>query len=304
MMRLHRERQEHRSTDLEKQATEVVLHLYRYQRLQRVAEEEGDKADELQVYADFLRIVLEILNCILVTNLPANPELVYAMLHQQEIFMPFQVDLSAAMQHAKLAPPSEHCCSFLLSTPLQATFLRTCAALPITLCIPHADSMILQCTHSLPQVVYVREREQDSCGMHALQESACPHVRCTICSQAYYHANTAYNLLQGKAVIVELNGSSMILLCIHIVLELNVCLLAGNASLAVRAWSTPNKQYVLLQGDAVFGELAENITAVIRYFNAQVEQARGFGGWDWSVEKVLDVIKGRPPAPGHGQSHN
>ena len=63
----------------------------RYQRLQRVAAEEGDKADELQVYADFLRIVLEILNCIIVTNLPANPELVYAMLHQQEIFMPFQV---------------------------------------------------------------------------------------------------------------------------------------------------------------------------------------------------------------------
>ena len=74
--------------------------MHRYQRLQRVAEEEGDKADELQVYADFLRIVLEILNCILVTNLPANPELVYAMLHQQEIFMPFQVDLSVALNHA------------------------------------------------------------------------------------------------------------------------------------------------------------------------------------------------------------
>ena len=51
---------------------------------------------------------------------------------------------------------------------------------------------------------------------------------------------------------------------------------------------------MLLQGDAVFGELTENITAVIRYFNAQVEQARGFGGWDWSVENVLDVIKGGP----------
>ena len=73
--------------------------MYRYQRLQRVAEEEGDKADELQVYADFLRIVLEILNCILVTNLPANPELVYAMLHQQEIFMPFQVSLSVSSWH-------------------------------------------------------------------------------------------------------------------------------------------------------------------------------------------------------------
>ena len=56
-----------------------------------MAAEEGDKADELQVYADFLRIVLEILNCIIATNLPANPELVYAMLHQQEVFTPFQV---------------------------------------------------------------------------------------------------------------------------------------------------------------------------------------------------------------------
>jgi len=48
-----------------------------------------------------------------------------------------------------------------------------------------------------------------------------------------------------------------------------------------------------MQGDPVFGELTENITAVIRYFNTQVEEARGFGGWDWSVEKVLDVIKGK-----------
>ena len=46
------------------------------------------------------------------------------------------------------------------------------------------------------------------------------------------------------------------------------------------------------QGDPVFGELTENITLVVRYFNAQVEKARGYGGWDWSVEKVLDVIKG------------
>ena len=48
----------------------------------------------------------------------------------------------------------------------------------------------------------------------------------------------------------------------------------------------------MLQGDPVFGELTENITLVVRYFNNQVEKARGYGGWDWSVEKVLDVIKG------------
>ena len=71
-----------------------------------MAAEEGDKADELQVYADFLRIVLEILNCIIATNLPANPELVYAMLHQQEVFTPFQVPacLLAYPEGQSLAP--------------------------------------------------------------------------------------------------------------------------------------------------------------------------------------------------------
>ena len=43
------------------------------------------------MYADFLRIVLEILNCIITTALPQNPELVYGLLHRQEIFAPFQV---------------------------------------------------------------------------------------------------------------------------------------------------------------------------------------------------------------------
>ncbi len=65
----------------------------RYQRLQRVAAGGPGKGrgDELQVYGDFLRIVLEIFNCIIVTNLPSNPELVYALLHRQEVFMPFRV---------------------------------------------------------------------------------------------------------------------------------------------------------------------------------------------------------------------
>ncbi|CAL8468041.1 g7580 [Coccomyxa elongata] len=67
----------------------------RYQRLQRVAAGGPGKGrgDELQVYGDFLRIVLEILNCIIVTNLPSNPELVYALLHRQEVFMPFREDM-------------------------------------------------------------------------------------------------------------------------------------------------------------------------------------------------------------------
>ncbi|KAL4436991.1 hypothetical protein ABPG75_004130, partial [Micractinium tetrahymenae] len=44
---------------------------------------------ELQLYADFLRIVLEIINSVLTSSLSRNPELVYTLLHRQEVFAPF-----------------------------------------------------------------------------------------------------------------------------------------------------------------------------------------------------------------------
>lgn len=40
----------------------------------------------LQVLHEFLRILLEVINCILSLNLTRNPELVYALLHKQDIF--------------------------------------------------------------------------------------------------------------------------------------------------------------------------------------------------------------------------
>jgi hypothetical protein len=40
----------------------------------------------LQVLGDFMRILLEVINCILSLNLGRNPELVYALLHRQEVF--------------------------------------------------------------------------------------------------------------------------------------------------------------------------------------------------------------------------
>ncbi|KAL2469817.1 Dymeclin [Abeliophyllum distichum] len=49
-----------------------------------------DSAAELHLYADFLRIVLEILNAILTYALPRNPEVVYAIMHRQEVFLPFK----------------------------------------------------------------------------------------------------------------------------------------------------------------------------------------------------------------------
>eukprot|EP00899_Mesostigma_viride_P025984 jgi/Mesvir1/6570/Mv25657-RA.1 len=45
---------------------------------------------ELHIYTDFLRIVLEIVNAILSYALPRNPEMVYALLHRQELFIPFR----------------------------------------------------------------------------------------------------------------------------------------------------------------------------------------------------------------------
>lgn len=40
----------------------------------------------MQVLGDFMRILLEVINCILSLNLGRNPELVYALLHRQEVF--------------------------------------------------------------------------------------------------------------------------------------------------------------------------------------------------------------------------
>ncbi|KAM7485293.1 hypothetical protein LguiA_001302 [Lonicera macranthoides] len=49
-----------------------------------------DMSVELHIYTDFLRIVLEILNAILTYGLPQNPEVVYAIMHRQEVFKPFK----------------------------------------------------------------------------------------------------------------------------------------------------------------------------------------------------------------------
>lgn len=44
---------------------------------------------EMHIFADFLRIVLEIINSTVTYALPKNPEVVYALLHRQELFEPF-----------------------------------------------------------------------------------------------------------------------------------------------------------------------------------------------------------------------
>ncbi|KAH7522247.1 hypothetical protein FEM48_Zijuj07G0118200 [Ziziphus jujuba var. spinosa] len=49
-----------------------------------------DVSAEMHLYTDFLRLVLEILNAILTYALPRNPEVVYAIMHRQEVFQPFK----------------------------------------------------------------------------------------------------------------------------------------------------------------------------------------------------------------------
>ncbi|KAL8048019.1 hypothetical protein ABFS82_07G036900 [Erythranthe guttata] len=49
-----------------------------------------DPSAELHIYTDFLRLVLEIINAILTYALPRNREVVYAIMHRQEIFLPFR----------------------------------------------------------------------------------------------------------------------------------------------------------------------------------------------------------------------
>lgn len=58
--------------------------------MESMAEAGDDVPTDLHVYTDFLRIVLEIINAILTYALPRNPEVVYALLHQQELFQPFR----------------------------------------------------------------------------------------------------------------------------------------------------------------------------------------------------------------------
>ncbi|KAK1265782.1 hypothetical protein QJS04_geneDACA023212 [Acorus gramineus] len=49
-----------------------------------------DLSTEFHIYNDFLRIVLEIINAILTYALPRNPEVIYAIMHRQEVFQPFK----------------------------------------------------------------------------------------------------------------------------------------------------------------------------------------------------------------------
>lgn len=61
----------------------------------------------MQVLQEFLRILLEVINCILSLNLTRNPELVYALLHKQEMFgqLRGQQGLSEPVENLQVSRP-------------------------------------------------------------------------------------------------------------------------------------------------------------------------------------------------------
>lgn len=59
--------------------------------------------EEASVYVDFLRLVLEMINTVVAGCLPQNPELVYALLHRQDVLPPLQV--GHPLQHQQAVFP-------------------------------------------------------------------------------------------------------------------------------------------------------------------------------------------------------
>ncbi|KAF9101041.1 hypothetical protein BGX27_000123 [Mortierella sp. AM989] len=68
----------------------------RYQKLvtkKLQADEDVDKNSDVIIYGDMVTLVLEIINSTLTHKLKANPQLVYSLLHKQEMFAYFRNDL-------------------------------------------------------------------------------------------------------------------------------------------------------------------------------------------------------------------
>lgn len=53
---------------------------------------QSPSSPDLTIYGDLVVLILEILNSILTHSLSQNPQLVYALLHRKELFVPFRGD--------------------------------------------------------------------------------------------------------------------------------------------------------------------------------------------------------------------
>ena len=81
---------------------------------------------------------------------------------------------------------------------------------------------------------------------------------------------------------------------LRIVLEvINTMLVQALPRNPEMAYSLLHRQelFASLKDHPWFGNLLTNITTVVDYFNARVEAERTKQGWEWSVDRVLEVIK-------------
>lgn len=230
----------------------------RYQRLVKEGEQAGDPdlhSAEVRVYADFLRIVLEILNCIVTSRLQENPELVYALLHRQDIFVSFRV-LSLLLAHVQWKFHALCMCENFGRKRRAGPGVRGWGWLK---------------SRSKARVWAV------SCGFMCV----------------YFHAFLFLARFEHCCCVgfpeVTLTVTDGSLTCCE---YRQVLQTRGSLVFTLDRAATSHAHVWLPQVLPRFSELVNNIELVINFFNQRVDAARESKGGTWNVERVLDCIKG------------
>lgn len=113
----------------------------------------------LQVLGDFLRILLDVINGVLAANLGRNPELVYALLHRQDVFAQLAGQQGYAELIANLQVRMDGCLhariACIASAPLRGRGLGAgCAQLGSSCLAPQWE--LTACVHASGVLVRVR----------------------------------------------------------------------------------------------------------------------------------------------------
>ncbi|KAL3678033.1 hypothetical protein R1sor_020989 [Riccia sorocarpa] len=112
---------------------------------------------ELHIYADFLRIVLEVINSILTYALPRNPEVVYALLHRQELFQPYREHPSFQELVANIDTVIE-----FFSAPLKSIDGHCSVEKILEVIVSHMKLWRGDALHAFPQLRFTYEEEVHS----------------------------------------------------------------------------------------------------------------------------------------------
>ncbi|BBN01202.1 dymeclin [Marchantia polymorpha subsp. ruderalis] len=112
---------------------------------------------ELHIYTDFLRIVLEVINSILTYALPRNPEVVYALLHRQELFQPYREHPSFQELVANVDTVVE-----FFSVPLKSIDGHCSVERVLDAIVNHTRLWRGEAMHTFPQLRFTYEEEMHS----------------------------------------------------------------------------------------------------------------------------------------------